>query len=245
MILLALETSTEACSVALLQGGEVLERFELAPRRHAELVLPWCGELLAEAGIARAQVDAIAVGRGPGAFTGVRLGIAVAQGLALGLERPLVPVSTLAVLAFDAVALAPEGQAGPCRVLASLDARMQEVYAGSFELGSGDVAAIGPETVGPPAAVELPDGAGGWLGIGTGFAALDGSLRKGLGERLEAVDPHRLPRASSLARLAARAWQRGEAVAPEQVEPAYLRNQVALTLSEQQALRDRRAGPGA
>src|SRR5690606_36681955 len=100
-------------------------------------------------------------------------------------------------------------------------------------------------TIGPPAAVELPDGAGGWLGIGTGFAALDGSLRKGLAERLEAVDPHRLPRASSLARLAARAWQRGEAVAPEQVEPADRGNCVALSESEQQALRGCRTGPGA
>src|SRR5690606_19374970 len=145
----------------------------------------------------------------------------------------------------DAVALAPEGQAGPCRELASPDARVQEVYAGSFELGAGDEATIGPGTNGPQAEKQIPDDTRRCLRIGTGFAALDGSLRKGLAERLEAVDPHRLPRASSLARLAARAWQRGEAVAPEQVEPAYLRNQVALTLSEQQALRDRRAGPGA
>ena len=89
MRLLAIETSTEACSVAVLVDGAVGERFELAPRRHAALVLPWAEALLAEAGVRRAELDAIAVGRGPGAFTGVRLGISIAQGIALALERPL------------------------------------------------------------------------------------------------------------------------------------------------------------
>ena len=245
MILLAIETSTEACSVAVLRGDEVLERFEVAPRRHAELVLPWCGEVLDQAGVARSQLDAIAVGRGPGAFTGVRLGIAVAQGLALGLDRPLVPVSTLAVLAMEAARLA--GDAGSSRVLATLDARMQEVYAGSFALEGGDVRALDAETVGPPDAVTLPchgdDGAGdnGWVGVGTGLAAMDGALATRLGARLQATDPTALPRAGGLARLAVRAWARGEAVAPHEVEPAYLRNQVALTITEQQALRASRS----
>ena len=102
MKLLAFETATEACSVALWLDGEVRERFELAPRRHAELALPWAEQLLAEAGIAKPQLDAIAVGRGPGAFTGVRLAIALGQGIALALDRPLLPVSTLAVLAMRA-----------------------------------------------------------------------------------------------------------------------------------------------
>lgn len=240
MILLALETSTEACSVAVLHGNQVLERFALAPRRHAELVLPWCGEVLDEAGLARGHIDAIAVSRGPGAFTGVRLGIAVAQGLALALERPVVPVSTLAVLAMEAATLVPDGAATGVRVLASLDARMQEVYAGCFELSAEGAVAIGPETVGPPGAVELPGGGGAWVGVGTGLAALEGALQSRLGDRLAAADATRLPRAGRLARLAAAAWRRGEAVAPEQVEPAYLRNQVALTLAEQKALRDAR-----
>ena len=96
MNLLAFETSTEALSVAVLAGGEVRERFELAPRRHAELALPWADALLADAGLKRSQLDAIAVGRGPGAFTGVRLAIALEQGIALALDRPVVPVSTIA-----------------------------------------------------------------------------------------------------------------------------------------------------
>ena len=115
MKLLALETSTEACSVAVWIDGEVRERFELAPRRHAELALPWAEQLLAEAGIAKSQLDAIAVGRGPGAFTGVRLAIAIAQGIALALDRPVLPVSTLAALAMRA-----QGD----RIIAAIDARM-------------------------------------------------------------------------------------------------------------------------
>ncbi|HVF36033.1 MAG TPA: tRNA (adenosine(37)-N6)-threonylcarbamoyltransferase complex dimerization subunit type 1 TsaB, partial [Candidatus Saccharimonadia bacterium] len=102
MNLLAIETATEACSVALVSGQTIVQRHELAPRRHAELVLPMIEQVLAEAGLARGAIDAIAVGRGPGAFTGVRLAISIAQGLALGLDRPVVPVSTLAALALEA-----------------------------------------------------------------------------------------------------------------------------------------------
>lgn len=238
MILLALETSTEACSVAVMHGDQVLERFEVAPRRHAELVLPWCTQLLEEAGVVRSQLDAIAVSRGPGAFTGVRLGIAVAQGLALGLDRPLVPVSTLAVLAMEAVALVPAGNVAGTGVLATLDARMQEVYACGFELYGEGVAPLGAEMLGAPAGIDLP--AGGdrqWVGVGSGLAAMDGALRDHLGGRLRAADATALPRAGQLARLAARAMSHGGAMAPQDIEPAYLRNQVALTIPQQQALR--------
>ena len=102
MILLALETATEACSVALWIDGEVRERFEVAPRRHTELVLPWIDALLADAGLRKAQIDALACGRGPGAFTGVRLAVAMTQGLALALDRPVLGISTLAALALTA-----------------------------------------------------------------------------------------------------------------------------------------------
>ena len=131
MRLLAIETSTEACSVAVMVRGDVLERFELAPRRHAGLVLPWAEALLAEAGLRRSALDAIAVGRGPGAFTGVRLGISIAQGIALGLDLPLLPVSTLAVLAQGGLRGA-EGRP----VVAAIDARMGEVYCGTFAAGA-------------------------------------------------------------------------------------------------------------
>jgi tRNA threonylcarbamoyladenosine biosynthesis protein TsaB len=249
MNLLAFELSTEACSVALWVDGEVRERHEIAPRRHAELALPWADALLAEAGLAKSQLDAVAVGRGPGAFTGVRLGISIAQGIALALDLPTLPVSTLAALAMRAITLSPphagEGWGGGIsgqHVLAAIDARMQEVYAASyvFEAGDEDVLlphALDAERVQPPDAVVLPGEDSGWLGVGTGFGAQDGALRERLGARLLAVDADALPHAVDVARLAHAAWRRGEAVAPELLEPAYLRNNVALTIAEQQALR--------
>lgn len=236
--ILAFETATEACSVAVWVDGGVWERFQIAPRRHAELALPWADELLSEAGLTRSQLDAIAVGRGPGAFTGVRLAIALAQGVALALDRPLLPVSTLAALALSP--FLESGDDPERRVLAAIDARMGEVYAGTFRVGAGEVEPLSAETVGPPGEVGLPDGDAGWHGVGTGFAALDGVLADGLASQLVGVDTAALPRAAAVARLAAPALARGEGLAPERVEPAYLRNQVALTLREQQALRDAR-----
>lgn len=249
MRLLAIETSTEACSVAVLVDGAVRERFELAPRRHAELVLPWAEALLAEAGLRRSALDAIAVGRGPGAFTGVRLGISIAQGIALALDRPLLPVSTLAVLALggllgagdDAARGGADSRPGG-RVLAAIDARMGEVYAGAFVASGEGLRALGPEAVAGPEAIALPEaavpsGEGGWIGVGTGFAAADGVLARRLEPALASVDPAALPRAADLARLGALAFAAGEAVAPELAEPAYLRNNVALTLAEQAAAR--------
>lgn len=235
MKLLAFETATEACSVALWVDGRVRERFEVAPRRHAELALPWADALLAEAGIARAQLDVLAVSRGPGAFTGVRLGISLVQGIALALDRPVVAVSTLAVLA----AGARSRWSGCHHVLASIDARMGEVYAGAFALGEAGVAPLGPESVGPATSLALPGAADGetWHGIGTGFAAGEGALAAYLAGRLVAVDAGALPHATDLATLAAAEAARGELLAAERIEPAYLRDQVALTLAEQQALR--------
>ena len=232
MNLLAFETSTEACSVALWRDGDAVERFEVAPRRHAELALPWAEALLADAGIVRAQLDAIAVGRGPGAFTGVRLGVAIAQGIALALGIPVVPVSTL-------LALAARAPVSSGRVLAAIDARMGEVYLGAFARNGDDVIATGSEVVLKPDAAPLPDGMD-WHGVGTGFSAADDALQARLRPHLVAVDATALLHAGDVARLAARAFVRGEAVAPDRIEPAYLRNNVALTLAEQQALRDSR-----
>ena len=248
MKLLAFETATEACSVALWIDGQVRERFELAPRRHAELALPWAQQLLAEAGIGKSQLDAIAVGRGPGAFTGVRLAIAIAQGIALALDRPMVAVSTLAALALQSRPLTPRGEEpgvdqklrADRRVLTAIDARMNEVYLGRFELREGELIALADETIVTPDAVCVPDDGSDWHGVGTGFAALDGRLHQRLLDRLVTVDADALPHAADVARLAAMAYERGEALAPELVEPAYLRNNVALTIAEQQALRDSR-----
>ena len=240
MRLLAFETATEACSVAVLVDGEVIERFEIAPRRHTQLALPWAEALLAEAGIAKSQLDAIAVGRGPGAFTGVRLAIALAQGIALALDRPLLPVSTLAALAAGLpLPRAGEGRGEGERILAAIDARMGEIYVASFARDGADVVATSGEVVVAPADYRLPDGTG-WHGVGTGFDAAESTLTARLQPQLASVDALALPHAADVARLGALAFARGEAIAPERVEPAYLRNNVALTLVEQQALRDSR-----
>jgi len=236
MKLLAFETATEACSVAVWVDGQVIERFEIAPRRHAELALPWAEQLLAEAGIARRELDAIAVGRGPGAFTGVRLAVAICQGIALALDRPVLPVSTLLALA---------SQASGTHVLAAIDARMGEVYSAAYERNVSDhgsrLHAVTDEEVGAPEAVVLPGmplhAPGIWQGIGTGFAADQGVLASHLQAQLQGVDAQALPHAADVARLAAAAFDRGEAIAADQLEPAYLRNNVALTTREQQALR--------
>jgi tRNA threonylcarbamoyladenosine biosynthesis protein TsaB len=256
MKLLAFETATEACSVALYLDGEIIERHEVAPRLHAEYALPWAEELLAQAGIKRSQLDVIAISRGPGAFTGVRLAIALAQGIALALHKPVVAVSTLQAIA---AALPPplrmQGSSEPpqaaegqglsgrqdslenVRILAAIDARMGEVYLGAFECNGDELVAISTEVVSAPDKIVLPDDQGGWHAVGTGFSAVDNALQSHLGSQLLSVDASILPRATDVARLAVAAYARGEALAPERVEPAYLRNNVALTLEEQRAQR--------
>lgn len=228
MRLLAIETATEACSVAVIDGERLFHRHELAPRRHAALVLPWAEALLAEAGLRRADLDAVAVSRGPGAFTGVRLGLSLGQGVALALGLPMVGISTLAVLAAGAPAAPGE------RVLAAIDARMGELYVGQFLIDAdGLPQALAPEQLLAPQAVQV-EGQG-WIGAGTGFAAADGVLAQTLAAQLANVDGAALPQAKDLARLALAACARGEALAPERVEPAYLRDNVALTLEQQRA----------
>lgn len=223
MKLLAIETSTEVCSVALHVDGEVRELHELAPRRHTQLVLPWAEQLLAEAGLRKSQLDAIAVGRGPGAFTGVRLAIAIVQGLALALDRPVLPVSTLATLAM-------QGQ-GEHR-LAAIDARMGEVYLGEFVRDAdGLVVAVGEEIIVPPSQAPLPGGPR--HGVGTGFGAESGALVQRFAGLLADFDAGALPHAADLARLAVRDFGLGRAIAADALEPAYLRDKVALTLVEQ------------
>ena len=230
MRMLAIETSTEACSVALWIDGDVLERFEVAPRRHTELVLPWADELLAAAGLAKSGLDAIAVGRGPGAFTGVRLAVALVQGMALALDIPVVPVSTLAALALRA-----DIRAGEMPILAAIDARMDELYLGLFTRDPDRlIVPAGEEWMARPADTLLP-GDFAVTGVGSGFAAGAGALAQALGARLQHFDANALPHAADIACLGALSFARGEAIAADLLEPAYLRNKVAFTLKEQAA----------
>jgi tRNA threonylcarbamoyladenosine biosynthesis protein TsaB len=161
--ILAIETASEACSVALHCGGETHERFSLAPRGHAERVLPWVSELLAAAGIGLGQLEVIACSRGPGSFTSLRIGISVVQGLAWGAGLPVAPLSSLQISAQSA----PAGSAGD--MLVAMDARMGEVYCGVFQRPADGVARpAGPERVCPPEQAAALARAR-MTGVGNGF----------------------------------------------------------------------------
>lgn len=226
MTLLAIDTATEACSVALLHQGVLYERHQFAPRQHAQLLLPFIDAVLEEAGIRKQQIAAIAVGRGPGGFTGVRLAISAAQGMALGLNVPVVPVSTLAALAMDVAA-----SAGQASILACIDARMGEIYAGVYRVGSdGLVHLQGAEWVGPSDQLQLP-AAQVWHVVGSGWTSDRANLVERMGEPAIA-DGNRFPRAAMIARLAEPRWRAGDVVLAQDALPVYLRDKVALTTAE-------------
>jgi tRNA threonylcarbamoyladenosine biosynthesis protein TsaB len=229
MRLLAIDTATEACSAALMVGETMLSRYEEPGRGHAERILAMVDELLAEGRCTLASLDAIAVGRGPGAFTGVRIAVGVAQGLAFGADKPVVLISDLAALAQRAAA---ETQAS--LVVACIDARMSEVYWGHFASGAdGLVSPVTPERVGSPATVELPNGAA-WVAAGTGWAMPELAARRPAVGTPPSL-PGLLPRATEVARLARRDFALGRAVPADQALPTYLRDDVARPKSRNPA----------
>jgi tRNA threonylcarbamoyladenosine biosynthesis protein TsaB len=222
MKILAVETATEACSAALLIDDRLIERFSLAPREHNRLILPMIESILVEAGLAVAQLDALAFGRGPGSFTGVRIASGVVQGIAFGADLPVIPVSTLAALAQEALAETGADYAYPC-----IDARMGEVYWGVYGRGGDGYAELmGEEAVLPAEQVPFPEHSRG-IGTGSGWSTYGSVLGNRLGHRIEAVLADRFPRAGLVARLGAEAFRRGISVAPEQALPVYLRDNVA------------------
>ncbi|SFN24122.1 tRNA (adenosine(37)-N6)-threonylcarbamoyltransferase complex dimerization subunit type 1 TsaB [Dokdonella immobilis] len=227
MNLLALETATECCSVALSCDGEIITRSEYAPRRHAELLLPMCEAVLAEAGISRRHLDAIAVGRGPGAFTGVRLAVSAAQGIALALDLPVIPISSLAALALDV----PLNEGA---ILAVIDARMGEIYAGCFGRDAhGLVTPTSMESVGSVEALKVPLSAK-WNVVGTGWDGYRDAILRRLGEEPLWAEGNRYPLASAIARLALQHLEFGRGMSAEQALPIYLRDKVAFTSEERQ-----------
>ncbi len=217
--LLAIDTATEQCSVALLYGNEHRERCVPTQRGHADMILPMVQEVMAEAGMSISQLDAIAFGRGPGSFTGVRIAIGVAQGLAYATHLPLLPISDLAAVAQQgAPQLTAEAQ-----VLVCMDARMSEVYSGVFSLNAdGLMSPIDAEQVCPPERVSVAASRLS-LALGTGFRAYPILSERYAGLTLHA---NALPRAVEVAQLAVRDWQAGLAVSAELAAPVYLRDQV-------------------
>ncbi|MCY1509294.1 tRNA threonylcarbamoyladenosine biosynthesis protein TsaB [compost metagenome] len=197
----------------------MLSHYEVIPRLHAQRLLPMIQALLAEAGVAMQQLDAIAFGRGPGAFTGVRIAIGVVQGLAFGLDRPVLPVSNLAALAQRAMR-----ERGVQQVAAAIDARMDEVYWGCYRAEQGEMRLQGAEAVLPPERAALPRAADGdWFGAGTGW----GTFAERLTVPVTGKDGSLLPHAEDVLGLARFAWTRGEALPADQAQPVYLRDRVA------------------
>ncbi|MEB4591956.1 tRNA (adenosine(37)-N6)-threonylcarbamoyltransferase complex dimerization subunit type 1 TsaB [Candidatus Thiothrix sp. Deng01] len=229
MKLLALDTSTEACSAAVYADGATFCEFELTPRAHTQLILPMVGRVLSAAGLRLQEVDAIVVGRGPGAFTGIRIGVGVAQGLAMAADKPVIPVSTLAALAQQAHA-----QYGATQALVALDARMNEVYWGQYVWQDGLMRLQGEEQVCAPADAPVPDGDG-WFAVGHGWSAYAEVLTPRFGGKLVGTDTALLPAAEFMLPLAVAEWQAGNALAPEDAQPVYLRNKIALTTQERMA----------
>lgn len=216
MRILALETSTHRLSVALWSDGHLIERAAELPNGSSEWLLPRVREVMDDAGLALPALDGIAFGAGPGSFTGLRLAAGCAQGLAFGLDLPVVGVNTLEALAHAA---------GEEKVYACLDARMNEVYVAAFERG---VEVMAPRVC-PPEEAPRPDG-NDWTACGDGFVAYPGRLPAFSRVRADAR-----PTAAAVAALAASRFERGEGVDPALAAPLYVRDKVALTTAERLA----------
>lgn len=216
--LLAIDSATEACSVAIAYQGQVFEQFEVCPRDHTKKILPFVQQLLAEVGISLSQLDAIAYGRGPGSFTGVRIGVSAAQGLAFGADKPVIGVSTLQAMAQQAARL-EQAQ----RVVAAIDARMNEVYLGHYHLKDGLMVPAEEEQVIPPEAIIGNNQQ--CVGVGTGWQTYGAQLlhcypNSHLSEQIT------LPSARDMLDIAQVAYAKQQWTAAELAEPVYLRDKV-------------------
>ncbi|MBA7847677.1 tRNA (adenosine(37)-N6)-threonylcarbamoyltransferase complex dimerization subunit type 1 TsaB [Klebsiella sp. RHBSTW-00484] len=223
MRILAIDTATEACSAALWNDGTLSAHFEICPREHTQRILPLVQDVLNESGIMLTELDALAFGRGPGSFTGVRIGIGIAQGLALGAELPMIGVSTLATMAQGAWR-----KTGATRVLAAIDARMGEVYWAEYQRDEqGDWHGEESEAVLKPEGVSerLQQLEGQWATVGTGWQAWPEMANA---SALTLTDGEiQLPEAQDMLPLACHLFMAGKTVAVELAEPVYLRNEVA------------------
>lgn len=222
MKILALDTSTEYLSLALWQDGAALCRDRHAGQRHAELILPLVDEMLAEAGLSLKNLDGVAFGVGPGSFTGLRVGCGVAQGLAFGAGLPVVGIGTLLALAVSA---------GGDKIIACIDARMKEIYHAAYVREAGAWREVHAPGVYAPLDAPAAEG-GGWIGAGSGWLAYPEMLPQRYAGHVAEVLPDAFPHAREIAGLAAPILARGEGKPAAVVAPLYIRNKVALKMSE-------------
>lgn len=218
--ILALDTSTEACSCALITGKVISEQYAVVPRQHTQLLLPMVHSLMAEAGIGFPQLDAVAFGRGPGSFTGLRIAAGVAQGIAFAADIPVLPVSTLATVAAEAAGTENR------LVFSCLDARIDELYWCWYQVMGGEPMAVTPEQLCKPESTSLsPLQDGTIIAAGNGLAYLS-RLPVVLQQKILHSFPAILPRSAIMARLAQLDFTRGKGVSADQIEPLYLRDKV-------------------
>lgn len=220
MNLLAIETSTDACSVALARGERTASRHEILPRQHTRLLVPMIDELLDAAGLAAADLDGIVLGAGPGSFIGVRIAASVAQGLAFAAGASLLPVSSLAAIAAEVFAAGSVS-----RVLVAQDARMNEVYLAGYEADESLLPVpLLPVRLAAAGAVEdLPPGC---AAAGAGWQRYPSLFDENRGRLTHSADV-RYPHAEALLRIARARWRHDTAIAPERLELDYVRDRVA------------------
>lgn len=222
MKILALETSTEYCSVALWQDGAIVERCELAGQKHSEILIAMIDDLLQARGYKLQAMDGIAFGMGPGSFTGVRIACGAAQGLAFGASLPVAGVCTLQALA---------EASGKPRVIAALDARMGEIYHAAYEKHDGAWVTVSePRLCKPEEAPPVPGN--GWFGAGSGFAMHGKALSERYAGQLQGTDDVAVPQAAAIAALGAAQFAQGLGKDAAEALPLYLRDKVALKTSE-------------
>ena len=229
MKLLAVETATEACSAALYIDGEITERFSLTVNEHTKLILPMIDTLMSEAGLIPQQLDVLAFGCGPGSFTGVRIATGVIQGIAFGADLPVVPISTLAAIAQDY--FDSNDNMEQHTAFTAMDARMGEIFWGVYNRDQfGYAALIGKEVVTLAEDIAFPDLTG--IGLGSGWGVYEEILMLRLAGKVKHYEVDIRPRARAIARLGARGFELGFAVAVELAMPVYLRDKVAKTEAE-------------
>lgn len=227
MNILALDTCTESCSAALLYQGKLFERAEMTQRGHSELILGMMDELFAEAKTSISEINAVAFGRGPGSFTGVRVGVGVAQGIAFARDIPVIPISSLAATAQGVV-----DTFNADYIAVAMDARMGEVYGASYQVKDGLVQLVNEEKVCPPEQFK-PMSEQSWLGIGTGWAEYESILTENFAGQLGQVNAACFPQAASIIKLAQQEAEAGRLLPADQALPVYLRNNVAKKKGEQ------------
>jgi len=220
--ILAIDSATDACSVALLAENHITEIFQMAPQQHGNLLLPMIEKLLTQAKLSLASLNALAFSCGPGSFTGIRIAAGIIQGLALSADLPVVPISTLQTMAQGAFR-----EKNATRVLVSLDARMHEIYWGVYQLNSNQIMQpVISDNLYHPTEIPIPS-ENNWLGIGNGWQIYGEILEKRCQDKVTNIDPNSYPHAQDMLAIALERYQQGSTVTAEEAAPLYLRDEGA------------------